>query len=192
MSGLPRRTIHFYVAEGLLPPPDGRGRSARYSTEHLIRLELIQILRETTQLRLEGIREMLAPLTVEELSDFKHRLEDAPLAQQSPYGTREVVRALEAVELAEPEPPMAADPSRPAALDHEDAVMASMQPGGFIRQSRVREPVGARHMAAPGEDMWRRVKITDDLEIHYRPKSDSPFLGKIMKLVAMAKKTFSK
>ena len=44
--GLTRRTIRFYVAEGLLPPPGGRGQRRVYSSEHLIRLRAIQRLKE--------------------------------------------------------------------------------------------------------------------------------------------------
>ena len=38
-SGLPRETIHYYLAEGLLPPPLKTGRNtALYSEDHLYRL----------------------------------------------------------------------------------------------------------------------------------------------------------
>jgi DNA-binding transcriptional MerR regulator len=35
MSGLPIRTLRFYIQEGLLPGPDTRGKFARYSQKHL-------------------------------------------------------------------------------------------------------------------------------------------------------------
>ena len=37
-AGVSRRTLHFYVQRRLLPPPDGRGRGARYTDDHLARL----------------------------------------------------------------------------------------------------------------------------------------------------------
>ena len=95
LTGLSRRTIHYYTAERLLPPPEGHARTARYSREHVLRLQLVQILRDTTQLRLDGIREMLAPLTMEELEDYQQRLAKAPLGKTSPYSTREIVKILE-------------------------------------------------------------------------------------------------
>jgi DNA-binding transcriptional MerR regulator len=55
-TGLPRRTIHFYTQQGILPPPDGAGLSSRYTDTHLLRLKLIPFLRQDG-LRLDQIRE---------------------------------------------------------------------------------------------------------------------------------------
>jgi len=44
-SGVPARTIRFYIARGLLPGPAGAGRAAAYTAEHLSRLRKIQHLR---------------------------------------------------------------------------------------------------------------------------------------------------
>jgi len=43
-AGLPARTIRFYVARGLVPPPAGAGRGAAYSREHLARLKAVKRL----------------------------------------------------------------------------------------------------------------------------------------------------
>jgi DNA-binding transcriptional MerR regulator len=40
-SGTSVRTIRFYTARGLLPPPQLRGRTGLYGADHLARLELI-------------------------------------------------------------------------------------------------------------------------------------------------------
>jgi DNA-binding transcriptional MerR regulator len=37
-AGVSRRTVRFYVERGLLAPPEGLGRGARYTDEHLARL----------------------------------------------------------------------------------------------------------------------------------------------------------
>jgi DNA-binding transcriptional MerR regulator len=55
-TGLPRRTIHFYIQQEILPPPQGSGLGARYQAEHLVRLKLIPILRQQG-LRLDAIRQ---------------------------------------------------------------------------------------------------------------------------------------
>lgn len=65
-TGLPRRTIHFYTQQGLLPPPAGAGLGARYSAIHLLRLRLIPLLRRRG-LRLDQIRERFDQSTLEEL-----------------------------------------------------------------------------------------------------------------------------
>ncbi|MBP1634901.1 MAG: hypothetical protein H6Q10_1475 [Acidobacteria bacterium] len=54
-AGVSRRTLHFYVQRGLLPPPEGRGRGARYTDDHLARLLQIKGWQEQG-LPLEEIR----------------------------------------------------------------------------------------------------------------------------------------
>lgn len=39
-SGVSARNIRYLIAEGILPPPDGPGRSARYTPEHLRHLRI--------------------------------------------------------------------------------------------------------------------------------------------------------
>ena len=58
LSGVNRRNVHFYVQQGLLPPPQGAGLGARYGDEHLLCLRAIPILRNRG-LRLDEIRERL-------------------------------------------------------------------------------------------------------------------------------------
>lgn len=48
-SGLPARTIRFYIARGLLDGPVKAGRSAEYTGEHLDRLERIKQLQSEGQ-----------------------------------------------------------------------------------------------------------------------------------------------
>jgi DNA-binding transcriptional MerR regulator len=76
------RTIRYYVAQGLLPSPEGAGRATRYSEGHLARLRLIRRLQ----------REHLP------LSDIRVRMER--------MGDGEVQAALDAAD----EPDVAATP----------------------------------------------------------------------------------
>ncbi len=46
-SGIPARTIRFYIARGLLNGPVKAGRSAAYTDEHLARLETIKQLQDS-------------------------------------------------------------------------------------------------------------------------------------------------
>jgi DNA-binding transcriptional MerR regulator len=45
-AGVSRRTVRFYVQRGLLPPPEGLGRSACYTGRHLARLLQIKAWQE--------------------------------------------------------------------------------------------------------------------------------------------------
>ena len=57
-SGVPRRTVRYYVQRGLLPPPEGAGRGHFYRPEHLDRLLMIKDL-QGRGLSLEEIRARL-------------------------------------------------------------------------------------------------------------------------------------
>ncbi len=61
-TGLNARTIRYYIAQGLLPPAHGRGPSATYDLGHLLRLRMIQLLKNE-YLPLEDIKTRLADLT---------------------------------------------------------------------------------------------------------------------------------
>jgi DNA-binding transcriptional MerR regulator len=58
LGGVSRRTIRFYVQEGLLPPPLGIGRGSHYAQEHLDRLLQVKALQEEGT-PLEAIRRRL-------------------------------------------------------------------------------------------------------------------------------------
>ena len=45
-TGMTVRTVRFYATEGLLPPPERRGRVAYYGAQHRMRLDLIRTLQE--------------------------------------------------------------------------------------------------------------------------------------------------
>jgi DNA-binding transcriptional MerR regulator len=46
LGGVSRRTVRYYVQEGLLPPPLGLGRGRHYGDQHLERLLKIKALQE--------------------------------------------------------------------------------------------------------------------------------------------------
>lgn len=59
LAGVTPRTIRYYTGEGLLAPPEARGRYASYSGAHLRRLRAIAELK-AAYLPLSAIRERLA------------------------------------------------------------------------------------------------------------------------------------
>ena len=58
-SGIPARTIRFYISRGVLDGPVKGGRGATYSADHLKRLQLIQ-RQQARGLTLTEITRMLA------------------------------------------------------------------------------------------------------------------------------------
>jgi DNA-binding transcriptional MerR regulator len=70
-SGASGRTIRYYISLGLLQPAYGRGKQATYDSDHLLRLQLIQRLKEE-RLPLNDIREKLANLSSEDVARVLH------------------------------------------------------------------------------------------------------------------------
>jgi DNA-binding transcriptional MerR regulator len=79
-TGLPRRTIHFYIQQGLLPPAQGAGLGARYGQAHLLRLRLIPYLRKGG-LRLDQIRMKFEQTSREELEQMNTQFEPPPTVE---------------------------------------------------------------------------------------------------------------
>ncbi len=65
-SGVSVRTVRYYIAEGLLPPPVGSGPKAYYTRDHLDRLTLIGRMR-ANYLPLKEIRRRLEEMTPAEV-----------------------------------------------------------------------------------------------------------------------------
>ena len=59
LGGVSRRTVRYYVQEGLLPAPHGVGRGDHYGREHLERLLQVKALQEAGR-TLDEIRQLLA------------------------------------------------------------------------------------------------------------------------------------
>ena len=79
LTGVPRRTIHFYTQQEILPPPEGAGLSTRYAQVHLVRLKLIPILRQEG-LRLDQIRKYYQS---EGLAELEKRLAKIEISQKA-------------------------------------------------------------------------------------------------------------
>ena len=58
LAGISRRTVRYYVQEGLVPPPLGLGRGNHYGREHLERLLHVKALQEAGR-SLDEIRQLL-------------------------------------------------------------------------------------------------------------------------------------
>ena len=74
LTGLPRRTIHFYVQQGLLPPPESAGVGTRYFEAHLLCLQIIPLLKRQG-LKLDQIRAQLKGSDQASLSALLAQLE---------------------------------------------------------------------------------------------------------------------
>lgn len=70
-SGMPERTVRFYIDQGLIPPALGKGRSRYYTPEHLQLLEQVKTLREQ-KLSIEEVRQRLHAQQASEALPAQH------------------------------------------------------------------------------------------------------------------------
>ena len=88
-AGVTRRTVHYYMARGLLPPSQGTGLGTTYSDEHLYRIMLIKKLQDQ-YLPLDQIRIRITDMSLEQV---KISLESEPVIvseQTIPYSVEKM------------------------------------------------------------------------------------------------------
>jgi|TARA_Y100000310_G_scaffold149881_1_gene149269 DNA-binding transcriptional MerR regulator len=83
VTGLTRRTIHYYTKEKLIPPPDGAGGGSKYNDEHLVRLQLIKEMQKS-HLKLSGIREALDAMTFIEMKSLYQKAQKGKISSWDP------------------------------------------------------------------------------------------------------------
>jgi DNA-binding transcriptional MerR regulator len=167
---IPVRTVRYYIAEGLLPGPEGRGKATTYSDEHLQRLRLIRLL--SNQHRpLAEIHQLLNRLSLDEvkalLAEEEQRARELEPASQPPQ-PREYIAALlrnaQASRLAAQNAPVSPNMPTPA-----PASPASPPPGMPERQKRVREsPSAYRSAPASSPEAWKRWQLAPGVELHIK------------------------
>jgi len=82
LGGVTRRTVRYYVQEGLLPAPLGVGRGRHYGPEHVARLQALKALQEQGR-SLEEIRRQQARPTGGQLRSAAAALSVTPVTRSA-------------------------------------------------------------------------------------------------------------
>lgn len=172
-AGISVRTVRYYIAEGLLPPPVAAGARSHYSREHLDRLRLIGQLKEA-YLPLREIRRHLTELDHAQVQQMTRSdpgaggLMAEPVAyspQTLPPARSEFLRDQERIL------PNAREPDAPgSAADYIRRVLGDPRRRHGERPTRPRRPPAGP--AAPATDTdpvsWRRIEVADGAELLIR------------------------
>ena len=170
-SGVPGRTIRYYIAQGVLPAPIHGGPSTRYGQGHVDRLHLIRMLQRQHQ-PLAEIRARLEALS----DDESHALIEQPVGQ--PDSAIDYIRKL--MTPAQAHAPAPAMPP-PAARFAAPAPVPAQPPSRLksILRPRTHEspaPYGtspsadamALPLPGPARSQWERISLDPDIELHVR------------------------
>lgn len=202
-AGVTPRTIRYYAAEGLLPPPDTQGKYARYSQDHLERLRLIARLKEA-YLPLHEIRQRITGLDLAQvvamLAEFgaeSQRVAEAPGAEEYVSNLIAQQRAARAPQhnvepqmqaphaavqaKAAPSPPPLAAP----VAQHAPAAPARQ---GFFR--RLMPQRDTRAVESSQNDVWRRVTLAEGVELHVRQPVEASLGERVQALIEHARELF--
>jgi DNA-binding transcriptional MerR regulator len=177
-SELPVRTIRYYIAEGLLPGPGGRGKAATYGEDHRLRLRLIRRLTEQ-HLPLAEIRERLAGLGPDDLRALLEAEEErtATLAQaaREPSPKEFIAALLQRAGAAEPARRLKeAAPVRLAS--------PAPMPAPPAAERRQATPPTPDDRDDPAQ-AWERWVLEPGLELHVRrdvARRRAPLIGRLL------------
>ena len=182
LAGSTPRTIRYYVAQGLLPPPDGVGAGAHYTDAHLARLRLIRRLQRQHQ-PLSEIRLRVASLADAEIAALvaDDAEDEAPPDSALEY-LRTILAGQPGFQVAEAPAGYAELPARTAAPARLRRVVESPRwirmPGDAMPAMPAMLAMSAMPDVAPepepepatGEQrsQWDRIALTPNIEIHVR------------------------
>lgn len=182
-----RRTIHFYVKEGVISPPSGAGGAARYGEEHLLRLLLIREMQKS-HLKLSGVREALDRMTLEEMRDLAQQAAPPSAAPDKEY----LDTWLEGGLSGEMSKEMNDEPDHPTAqawnVSFLDIAKGKALPSTERKFSiDHRSAIAQRKIPAKG-GIWERVEIVEGVEVHLRSDLASKYRHVIVELADRIRK----
>jgi DNA-binding transcriptional MerR regulator len=199
------RTVRYYIAEGLLPPPEGSGPGSVYTQGHLDRLRLIQRLKEA-YLPLKEIRRRLSGLSDDEVRSLLAADDNrgAPIASppseslydESLAGARDYLALLESREQYRTEPLALQFPAAPAPV--EAAPESDLRPlparsrtPRAATTSALTAPQRDEPVASAGTGLWHRIPLGDEAELVISDRVYGRHRDRIDWLVRWARKVFS-
>ncbi len=184
-SRLSQRTLRYYIQEGLLPGPDSMGKYARYSQEHLDRLEIIRRLKHL-RLPLSEIRHLLDNMTPAEVDQVLH-YQDALNANISSPDIK-VVHHNRSIS----DDSSALDYIRKLEMTQGNLRALAGSPGGYPPPKSIAvPPAKPRAPEDHQSETWTRIALADGVELNVRAAEASRRRKEIADLVRYAGKLFA-
>ncbi len=186
-AGVSVRTIRYYINEGLLPPPEVKGRYTYYSEDYLYRLELIHRLKDAF-LPLKEIRQRMLSLTDDEVREFV--LTGQPVkSDDKKVGFQKSVdettdgksSALEYINRILKEN----TPSRGFVMQPAPAPSKPGQSRFLITGNKELHP-SPRVSSQSAEETWQHVILAPGIELHFRLPLPEEYAGRVQQVILKA------
>jgi DNA-binding transcriptional MerR regulator len=186
--GVSVRTIRFYIAEGLLPGADSRGRGPSYTEEHLLRLRLARRLVDQ-HVPLADVRDRLAGLSVDDLRALLAEADQRALRRRSASPKAYLSELLAQAHDARTRPPAQPPPGQPPA--RSPAQSSPVAPPRAAQRAVRAVAAGAaptleHAQAAIPPATWRHFRLADGVELHVRADAEHQQSPLIRRLLAAA------
>lgn len=184
------RTVRYYIAEGLLPPPEGAGPSSVYTAGHLARLRLIQRLK-AAYWPLKEIRRRLAGLSDAEVERALLEMDFAP--EETPaHADAAMAPARDYLAVLEQR---AAYRTEPLPLHEPPATApAASFPAPPHVASKRRHDLPSHDAPLPDVEegsLWRRIPLGEDAELVISERAYTRHRERIEWLIRWARKVFA-
>jgi DNA-binding transcriptional MerR regulator len=190
------RTVRYYIAEGLLPPPEGAGPASVYSAGHLARLRLIQRLK-AAYWPLKEIRRRLAGLSDAEVEAVLEGMDVTPevapaRADAAMAPARDYLAVLEQRAKYH-----SAAPARRAPSSQTPAISfpGAPYPGATDERGEIHDlnTVPDPHLPPDVEagSLWRRIPLGEEAELVISERAYTRHRERIDWLIRWARKVFA-
>ena len=189
LSGLPVRTIRYYISQGLIPSAGREGPATRYPESTLARLRLIRKLQDN-HLPLAEIRRQIAELPDETVID----LAGAPEAPGPESSALDYVRSLlgssPPIDAALAAPPPSSPPLFAAEAPPMPYRVAEPSEPPLARLASAIElpaPAAPQGQTVGERSQWERISLGPDIELHVRRPLSRRDNRMVERLIAFAR-----
>lgn len=191
LADVSTRTVRYYIAEGLLPPPDSAGPRATYSQGHLDRLRLIGLMKEA-YLPLREIRRRLDVMTDNDVAtalsegSFGMPPEAAPMIAEERDDASSYLRRImrDARERGDRQDRPASSESRAAMRQQTDELRRA------TREHASGSHHTSRQISGDIGSQWRRVELGPDVELLIREDAFERNQSRVEWLINWAQRVF--
>lgn len=169
LTGFDKRVIRSFIEQGLMRGPDSKGRYARYTETHVIRLRAIRQLREQRHMSMGEVRAALLTMSDEDIKAISAKASSE--IQKKPRSTTSVLEYLRSACA-----PAEIDEGNSETHGKEKALIVSIGSPGPSAVDRLmialNQSANSRATSYSKGQRWHRFSVTPDIEISVRGLQD--------------------